>query len=114
MNKVVIREFKKEYKWIKGILYGLFVLIGLEFLNFSEMGVGDPIKFAPFAFYGFAFLSLFAYFINRVKDDYELLLLGLMYLLKDFLLGELKKPLKVIHFFLFFSFSNLLIIFSCS
>ena len=78
MNKVVLKEFKKEYIWIKIIFYGLFTLVGLELLHFSDLGFGDPINFIPMIFYCFAFLSIFTYFANRVEGNYELLYFGLI------------------------------------
>ena len=78
MNKEVLKEFKKEQLWVKIVFYGLFALIGFELLHFSNIGFTNPIKYIPVLFYTFAFLAILAYFANRIKDDYELLLFGLI------------------------------------
>lgn len=78
MNKVVLKEFDREQIWIKIIFYGLFALVGFELLHFSNIGFTNPIKYVPFIFYTFAFLSLVTYFGNRIKGDYELLYFGLI------------------------------------
>lgn len=78
MNKVVLKELKKEHIWIRIIFYGLFTLVGLELLHFSDLGFKDPIHFISMIFYSFAFLTLFTYFVNRVQGNYELLYFGLI------------------------------------
>jgi hypothetical protein len=78
MKKEVLKEFKKEYLWIKILFYGLFTLVGFELLHFSDLGFTNPIKYVPVIFFVFAFLSLFAYFSNRIKGNYELLYFGLI------------------------------------
>jgi len=78
MNKVVLKEFKREYILIKIIFYGLFALVGFELLHFSNIGFTNPIKYVPVMFYTFAFLSLLTYFANRIKGNYELLYFGLI------------------------------------
>ena len=78
MNRVVLKEFKKEYILIKIVFYGLFALVGFELLHFSNIGFTNPIKYVPFIFYTFAFLSLLTYFGNRIKGEYELLYFGLI------------------------------------
>ena len=78
MDKIVLKEFKKEHLWIKLILYGLFTLVGFKLLHFSNIGFTNPIKYVPMLFYTFAYLSLLTYFVNRVKGNYELLHFGLI------------------------------------
>ena len=78
MNNVVLKELKKEHIMIKVILYGLLTLVGLELLHFSNIGFTNPIRYVPMIFYIFAFLSLIAYFGNRIKGNYELLFFGLI------------------------------------
>ena len=76
MNKVILKEFEKKYVIIDIIFYCLIVALGFVLLNFGEMGLSNPIKYAPYMFYTIAFFSILAYFANRRKDEYELLLFG--------------------------------------
>ena len=76
MNKVILKEFDRKYIIVDIIFYCLLVLLGFILLNFAEMGLSDPIKYAPFMFFSIAFFSIFAYFVNRRKDEYEFLLFG--------------------------------------
>ena len=78
MKKEVVKEFKKEHIWIKIVFYGLFALMGLELLHFPQLGVTNPIRYVPMVFYFLAFLSLLTYFVNRIKEEYELLWFGLI------------------------------------
>ena len=76
MNKVVLKEFERKHLVFDIALYLIYVVTGFVLLNFSEMGLTNPIKYSPYIFYMFAFFCEVAYFANRRKDDYELLLLG--------------------------------------
>ena len=78
MKKEILKEFKKEQVWIKVVYYGLFTLVGLALLRFSDQGITNPIKYVPMIFYCFAFLTILTYFANRIKGDYELLYFGLI------------------------------------
>ena len=78
MNKVILEEFKKPIYAIDIALYVIFVISGFILLNFSEIGLNDPTPYAPFIFYTFAFFTILAYFANRRKGDYELLMFGLI------------------------------------
>ena len=77
MNKVIIKESGKKHISVEIVLYILYAAVGFLLLNLSDIGMKNPVSFIPTIFYIFAFLSIFCYFINRRKDDYELLLLGL-------------------------------------
>ena len=77
-EQTVLKEFTKPIYAIDAVLYGIFVVLGFILLNFSEIGLNDPTKYAPFLFYGLAFFIILAYFLNRRKGDYELLLFGLI------------------------------------
>ena len=81
MNKVVLKEFKKEHLSIRLVFYGLFSLVGFELLHFSDLGISNPIRFVPMIFYCFAFLSILTYFVNRIDGHYELLIFGLINIL---------------------------------
>ena len=76
MNKVILKEFERKYLIVDILFYSVFVVLGFLLLNCSDVGIEDPIQYGPYLFYLLAFFSLLAYFVNRRKDDYELLLFG--------------------------------------
>ncbi len=76
MKKVVIKEFDKTYLILDIMLYTIFAVVGFILLNFSEIELLNPIKYASPLFYMFGFFSLLAYFLNRREGDYELLIFG--------------------------------------
>lgn len=76
MKRVIIKEFEKTYLILDIMLYTIFVVVGFILLNFSEIELLNPIKYASPLFYMFGFFSLLAYFLNRREGDYELLIFG--------------------------------------
>ena len=76
MNKVILKEFEKKHIIFDIIFYCVFVILGFILLNIGDIGVINVITYAPYLFYTIAFFSILAYFINRCKDEYELLLFG--------------------------------------
>lgn len=77
-NKIIVREFESSMIAIDIMLYCVYIAIGFIVLRIPEIGVLHPIDYAAPLFYMFAFFGLLAYFINRRKDDYEFLVLGLI------------------------------------
>lgn len=73
-----IKESDKKILIVDVILYIIYIVIGYLLLKYPEIEVLEPIKYAPYLFFAFGFFSLVAYFINRRKNDYEFLLLGLI------------------------------------
>ena len=76
MKKVIIKEFDKTYLILDVMLYTIFVVVGFVLLNFSDIELLNPIKYASPIFFMFGFFSLLTYFLNRREGDYELLLFG--------------------------------------
>ena len=76
MNKIILKEFERKHLIFEIIFYCVFVILGFVLLNVGDIGLIDTIKYAPYLFYTLAFFSILAYFINRCKDEYELLLFG--------------------------------------
>lgn len=76
MKRVIIKEFDKTYLILDIMLYTIFVVVGFILLNFSEIELLNPIRYASPLFYMFGFFSLLAYFLNRRQGDYELLIFG--------------------------------------
>ncbi len=76
MKRVIIKEFEKTYLILDIMLYTIFVVVGFILLNFSEIELLNPIKYASPLFYMFGFFSLLTYFLNRREGDYELLIFG--------------------------------------
>ena len=76
MKKVVIKEFDKTHLIIDIMLYTIFVVVGFILLNFSEIELLNPVRYASPLFFMFGFFSLLAYFMNRREGDYELLIFG--------------------------------------
>ena len=76
MNKVVLKEFERKHIIFDIIFYCVLVVLGFVLLNCGEMGLTNVIKHAPWMFFSIAFFAIIAYFVNRRKDEYELLLFG--------------------------------------
>ena len=76
MNKIVIKEFDKTYLILDIMMYTVFVVTGFILLNFSEIELLNPIKYASPLFFMFGFFALLTYFLNRREGDYESLLFG--------------------------------------
>jgi hypothetical protein len=76
MNKVVIRELKTRHIIVYILLYSLYVIIGFMLLSVCKERLFDVMDHSYAFFFILAFLTLFAYFINRRPIDYELLFLG--------------------------------------
>lgn len=76
MNKVVVKEFDKRLLVVDIMLYCIFIITGFILLNFESMDMLNPIEYASPLFYVFAFFSILAYFTNRRKGNYELLIFG--------------------------------------
>ncbi|MBR4178494.1 MAG: hypothetical protein IKR57_04010 [Bacilli bacterium] len=76
MKKEVVKEFDRTILAIDIMLYCIFITVGFVLLHFSEIELINPIKYASPLFYMFGFFSLLAYFLNRRKGDYELLIFG--------------------------------------
>ena len=76
MNKVVVKELERKLLVIDIMLYCVFITVGFILLNFPSIDALSPIEYASPLFYMFAFFSLLAYFVNRRKGNYELLMFG--------------------------------------
>lgn len=76
MKKIVIKEFDKAYLIVDIMLYTVFVVTGFILLNFSDIELLNPIRYASPLFFMFGFFSLLAYFLNRREGEYELLIFG--------------------------------------
>ena len=76
MKKEVLKEFDRTILVIDIMLYCVFITVGFVLLHFSEIELINPLKYASPLFYMFGFFSLLAYFLNRRKGDYELLIFG--------------------------------------
>lgn len=77
-QKEVLKEFKKPYIAIDLMLYSIYVVIGFIILKFPQIEVLEPMDYVVPLFYMFSFFGLLAYFVNRRKNDYEFLALGLI------------------------------------
>ena len=78
MKKVIFRETNKYLVIVDIILYNLICLIGIGILRTEGLEFLNPLRYTYGIFFMVAFISIFAYFINRRKDDYEFLLFGLI------------------------------------
>lgn len=78
MKKVVIKELDRTFLGIDLMLYSIYVVIGYILLGFPEIEILNPMEYSPVLFYMFGFFSLVAYFLNRRRNDYEYLFLGLI------------------------------------
>ncbi len=76
MKKVVFKEIDKNLIILDIMLYSVFVVTGFILLNFSDIELLNPIRYASPLFYMFGFFSLLVYFLNRQTRDYELLIFG--------------------------------------
>lgn len=79
--KKVIKESDRTFLLIDFMLYMLYVVCGYILLRYPEIEVLQPIRYVTPLFYLFGFFSLIAYFMNRRKEDYEFLFLGLINIL---------------------------------
>lgn len=79
--KKIIKESNKKYLVVDYILYTIYIIIGFVLLRHPELEVLQPIKYITLLFYLLGFFSLISYFINRRKDNYEFLFLGLINIL---------------------------------
>lgn len=62
---------------IKVILYLLIIIFGMLLMSYPALGMIKPVYFISMTFYAISFFTIFAYFIKRNKDNYELLLISL-------------------------------------
>ena len=76
MKKIVLKEIDKNLVILDIMLYSVFVVTGFILLNFSDIELINPIRFASPLFFMFGFFSLLVYFMNRQARDYELLIFG--------------------------------------
>ena len=78
MKKVVLKEKNNKFLGVDIVLYALFTFIGYILLNLesTELVNLSLTEYTYTLFYVFGFFSLFAYFANRVEDDYEFLIFG--------------------------------------
>ncbi len=76
MKREVLKESEKNYVVLDIMLYCVFVVTGFILLNFSDIELLNPIKYASPLFFMFGFFSLLVYFFNRQARDYELLIFG--------------------------------------
>ena len=79
--KKVIKESDRTFLLIDFMLYMLYIVCGYILLRYPEIEVLQPIRYVTPLFYLFGFFSLIAYFMNRRKEDYEFLFLGLINIL---------------------------------
>ena len=76
MKNIIIKEFDKTYLILDVMLYTVYVVTGFILLNFSDIELLNPIRYASPLFFMFGFFALLTYFLNRRDGDYESLLLG--------------------------------------
>ena len=76
MKREIIKETEKNLIILDIMLYSIFVVIGFILLNFSDIELVNPIRYASPIFFMFGFFSLLVYFLNRQVRDYELLIFG--------------------------------------
>lgn len=76
MKKEVIKENGNKIIGVDILLYAIFVVIGFILLNLDGTEKINLVECTYTLFYVFGFFSLFAYFINRIEDDYEFLVFG--------------------------------------
>ena len=76
MKKIVLKEIDKNLVILDIMLYCVFVVTGFILLNFSDIELITPIRYASPLFFMFGFFSLLVYFMNRKARDYELLIFG--------------------------------------
>lgn len=79
--KKIIKESDRTFLLIDFMLYMLYIVCGYILLRYPEIEVLQPIRYVTPLFYLFGFFSLVAYFMNRRKEDYEFLFLGLINIL---------------------------------
>lgn len=96
----------------KGILCIITILTGILLMSYPALGMLDPVFFISMIFYLLAFFSVTAYFIKRVKDDYELLLISFSNILIGtfmFLMQDMRASLVLGAGILFYTLLNLVI-----
>lgn len=96
----------------KGILCIITTLTGILLMSYPALGMLDPVFFISMIFYLLAFFSVTAYFIKRVKDDYELLLISFSNILIGtfmFLMQDMRASLVLGAGILFYTLLNLVI-----
>ncbi len=96
----------------KGILCIITILTGILLMSYPALGMLDPVFFISMIFYLLAFFSVTAYFIKRVKDDYELLLISFSNILIGtfmFLMQDIRASLVLGAGILFYTLLNLVI-----
>lgn len=76
MKKEVIKENGNKIIGVDILLYAIFVVIGFILLNLDGTEKINLVECTYTLFYVFGFFSLFAYFVNRIEDDYEFLIFG--------------------------------------
>lgn len=76
MKREIIKENNNKFLGVDILLYAIFVIVGFILLNLDGNEKVDVIECTYTLFFVFGFFSLFAYFINRVEDDYEFLIFG--------------------------------------
>ena len=76
MKREVLKEFDRKYLGVDIVLYSIFVAVGFIILNIDTQELFNIVECTFTLFYIFGFFALFAYFINRVEDDYEFLIFG--------------------------------------
>lgn len=75
--KVILKETEKTILAVDILFYLAYALCGCILIIFPQIEVFGPIKYTSSIFYFLGLFSLVAYFINRRKNNYEFLLLGL-------------------------------------
>lgn len=78
MRKKIIKEFNKPIYAIDIMLYTIICIIGYMLLNAEFSDTIAVYDYIVSIFFVSGFFSIFAYFLNRREDDYELLFLGLI------------------------------------
>ena len=76
MKREVLKEKREKFLGVDIILYSIFTIVGFILLNLESTDIVNLTECTYTLFYMFGFFSLFAYFLNRVIDDYEFLIFG--------------------------------------
>lgn len=76
MRKEIIKESNKKILLVDIVLYMVFVIVGYFLLNIEEPSIINLTECTYTLFYLFGFFALFAYFVNRIEDNYEFLMFG--------------------------------------
>lgn len=76
--KKVIKESEKEILGFDIALYTIYMIIGAGLLFYPELEVINPVVFSTFIFFILGFFAIICYFVNRRKNNYEFLYLGLI------------------------------------